>query len=75
MSEQVDTGGIDYTVLDWFAGQALAQPHDWDQIRSLAQQHRCSAYQILAAMCYDQAAAMIAEKRGRESAGKKEVGE
>lgn len=63
MSEQTDTGGIDLTILDHFAAQALTAS-DWSTwtVGTSDEQHL-----KLAKRCYDIAVMMVAEKRRREA--------
>lgn len=71
MSEKIDTGGIDYTVLDCFAKAALKNGM-WGNTeigrRAFLStgEEAALAQQWVACRCYDIATAMIAEKRRRE---------
>lgn len=50
------------SLLDYFAGQALAQPHDMGVISQMAVNHGLRPTEMLARICYDWADAMLAER-------------
>ena len=47
---------------DYFAGQAMASPHDMAAVLKLAQQAGLRPTEMLALICYDWADAMLAER-------------